>query len=84
MWFYPTCLSYGMLWRTVSTVCNVSGNFFFVTSPGIELIDLATEVEGLTLSIAIQQTTRYTSTLSSMIRWKFLLVEVTKPASMQL
>ena len=48
------------------------------------MIDLATEVEGLTLSIAIQQTTRFTSTLSSMIRWKFLLVEVTKTASMQL
>ena len=55
-----------------------------VTSPVIEMIDLATEVEGLTLSIAIQQTTRFTSTLSNMSRWKFLLVEVTKTASMQL
>ena len=56
----------------------------FVTSPVIEMIDLVTEVEGLTLSIAIQQTTRFTSTLSNMLRWKFLLVEVTTTASMQL
>ena len=60
------------------------GKNVLVTSPVIEMIDLTTEVEGLTLSIAIQQATRFTSTLSNMLRWKFLLVEVTKTTSMQL
>ena len=46
------------------------------------MIDLANAIEGLTLSLAIQQTTRFTSTLSSMVSWKFLLVVVMKTASM--
>ena len=57
---------YGVHWRAVSTLCIVSGKIF-ATSPGTEILDLATAVEGLTLSLAIQQTTRFTSTLSSMI-----------------
>ena len=72
---------YGVHWRTLSTFCIVSGKRF-VTSLGIEMIDLANAIEGLTLSLAIQQTTRFTSTLSSMISWKFLLVVVMKTASM--
>ena len=72
---------YGVYWRTLSTLCIVSGKRF-VLSLGIEMIDLANAIEGLTLSLAIQQTTRFTSTLSSMISWKFLLVVVMKTASL--
>ena len=41
-----TCLFYSVHWRTVSTLCTVSGKMFVVTSPGIEMIDLANAVKG--------------------------------------
>ena len=75
------CLFCGVHWITLSSICIVSGKRF-VISLGIEMIDLANAIEGLTLSLAIQQTTRFTSTLSSMISWTFLLVVVMKTASM--
>ena len=75
------------LWRALESnihpsSCIVSGKMFVITYPGIEMIDWQMQLKGLTLSLAIQQTTRFTSSLSSLILWKFLLVVVTKTASM--
>ena len=59
---------YGVHWRTVSTLCIVSGKMSVVASPGIKMIDLANAVKGSGI-IFSDPANHKIYRLSSMISW---------------